>query len=213
MDWIDLAQGSDRWRALVNVLMNLRVRTGQLLKIGLCSMEYGLGYILDLVVKLPKHVILEVTDVYPAVFTYVVSYQRQGLFTCYSLHVSSHRHSSGTWCYQSTSSEGFTHCLVLIALSFFCILKSLYVNNHNNQGEEEKKGGPVTSRHSIELQRAQNYKRTLCHTLLSNLRPKLLVILQKTHILTPRNDSRAGLMGGSVWHNYHFIDTENNLGT
>jgi len=37
-------------------------------------MEYGLGYILDLVVKLPKHVILEVTDVYPAVFTYVVSY-------------------------------------------------------------------------------------------------------------------------------------------
>jgi hypothetical protein len=25
MDWIDLAQGRDEWRALVNVLMNLRV--------------------------------------------------------------------------------------------------------------------------------------------------------------------------------------------
>ena len=25
MDWIDLAQDSDRWRALVNALMNLRV--------------------------------------------------------------------------------------------------------------------------------------------------------------------------------------------
>ena len=24
MDWIDLAQGRDRWRALVNVVMNLR---------------------------------------------------------------------------------------------------------------------------------------------------------------------------------------------
>jgi hypothetical protein len=31
-------------------------------------------YILGLVVKLPKHVILEVTDVYLAVFAYVVSY-------------------------------------------------------------------------------------------------------------------------------------------
>ena len=25
MDWIDLAQDRDRWRALVNVLMNIRV--------------------------------------------------------------------------------------------------------------------------------------------------------------------------------------------
>jgi hypothetical protein len=25
MDWIDLAQDRDRWRALVNVIMNLRV--------------------------------------------------------------------------------------------------------------------------------------------------------------------------------------------
>jgi len=25
MDWIDLAQGRDRWRALVNMVMNLRV--------------------------------------------------------------------------------------------------------------------------------------------------------------------------------------------
>jgi hypothetical protein len=25
MDWIDLAQGRDQWRALVNALMNLRV--------------------------------------------------------------------------------------------------------------------------------------------------------------------------------------------
>jgi len=25
MDWIDLAQGGDRWRALVNAVMNLRV--------------------------------------------------------------------------------------------------------------------------------------------------------------------------------------------
>jgi hypothetical protein len=25
MDWIDLAQDSDQWRALVNVVMNLRV--------------------------------------------------------------------------------------------------------------------------------------------------------------------------------------------
>jgi len=25
MDWMDLAQDRDRWRALVNVLMNLRV--------------------------------------------------------------------------------------------------------------------------------------------------------------------------------------------
>ena len=25
MDWIDLAQGKDRWRALVNAVMNLRV--------------------------------------------------------------------------------------------------------------------------------------------------------------------------------------------
>jgi hypothetical protein len=25
MDWIDLAQDSDRWRALVNAIMNLRV--------------------------------------------------------------------------------------------------------------------------------------------------------------------------------------------
>jgi len=25
MDWIDLAQDTDRWRALVNVVMNLRV--------------------------------------------------------------------------------------------------------------------------------------------------------------------------------------------
>ena len=54
-------------------------------------MEYGMEYILDLVVKLPKHVILEVTDVYLAVFTYDVSCYRQDLFKCYSLHVSSHR--------------------------------------------------------------------------------------------------------------------------
>jgi hypothetical protein len=25
MDWIDLAQGKDRWRAVVNAVMNLRV--------------------------------------------------------------------------------------------------------------------------------------------------------------------------------------------
>jgi hypothetical protein len=25
MDWIDLAQGKDQWRALVNTVMNLRV--------------------------------------------------------------------------------------------------------------------------------------------------------------------------------------------
>jgi hypothetical protein len=25
MDWIDLAQGRDQWRALVNIIMNLRV--------------------------------------------------------------------------------------------------------------------------------------------------------------------------------------------
>jgi hypothetical protein len=25
MDWIDLAQGKDRWRALVNGVMNIRV--------------------------------------------------------------------------------------------------------------------------------------------------------------------------------------------
>jgi hypothetical protein len=37
-------------------------------------MEYGTEYILDVVVKLPKHVILEVTDVYLTVFTCVVSY-------------------------------------------------------------------------------------------------------------------------------------------
>jgi hypothetical protein len=26
MDWIDLAQGRDQWRALVNTVMNLRIR-------------------------------------------------------------------------------------------------------------------------------------------------------------------------------------------
>jgi hypothetical protein len=26
MDWIDLAQGRDRWRAIVSTVMNLRVR-------------------------------------------------------------------------------------------------------------------------------------------------------------------------------------------
>jgi hypothetical protein len=25
MDWIDLGQGRDKWRALVNIIMNLRV--------------------------------------------------------------------------------------------------------------------------------------------------------------------------------------------
>ena len=43
-------------------------------QVGLCCTEYGMEYILDLVVKLPKHVILEVTDVYLAVFTYVLSH-------------------------------------------------------------------------------------------------------------------------------------------
>jgi len=36
-------------------------------------MEYGMDYILNLV-KLPKHVIVEATEVYLAVFTYVVSH-------------------------------------------------------------------------------------------------------------------------------------------
>jgi hypothetical protein len=26
MDWIDLAQGMDQWRALVNTVMNIRIR-------------------------------------------------------------------------------------------------------------------------------------------------------------------------------------------
>ena len=129
--------------------------------------------------------------------------------------MSSHLQSGGTRCYQSTSGEGFTHCLVLITLLFFCILKSLYVNNHNNLGEEEKKGGPVTSRHSIELQSAQNYKRTLCHISIVRPSPQAACnIAENTHTHTHRGTTaEALLMDGSVWHNYHLIDTENNLGT
>ena len=40
MDWIDLAQNWDRWRAVVNAVMNLLVSQE-----GLCSMELVINFV------------------------------------------------------------------------------------------------------------------------------------------------------------------------
>jgi hypothetical protein len=51
VDWIDLAQNKDKWRALLNTVMNIRIHNGQEIswlaerilgfQEGRCSMELG----------------------------------------------------------------------------------------------------------------------------------------------------------------------------